>query len=148
LKSILTWVGGFLTVIVLWAVMFGKTTANGAMRGPAMACFSNLKNLDVAVEEYRDEHEGAYPSRLEDFVETQPRCPRAESETTSYQYIVSPNGDDCEFRCTADHSHWYFWSDDLNYSPQRFRHFSSVGRLSLQEPPEWAEPVVKPLKAD
>ncbi len=143
MKSFLIWTAGFLAFAGFLCAVFGRNMANSAMRGPAMGCCSNLRTFSSAIDDYQGEHDGTYPAQLQELVpkyfQELPRCSRSKEEATSYVFQSSEAGDDYEVRCTADHSHWLFWTDDLNYSPDRFRFFSSVGRLSPSEQaPEWA----------
>lgn len=113
-----------------------------------MSCFYTFGYFSGAIEEYQTQNEGKLPASLNDLVpdylEQFPNCPRHRGEGTSYLYLVNDKGDDYEIRCTSDHSHWYLWTDELNYSPQRFRHFGSIGRLeSSNQPPAWAAPLVE-----
>lgn len=77
-------------------------------QGQLTACKSNEKNIATALEMYSTDHQGHYPSSLQEltpeYLRVVPTCPAARSDTYSQSYEVTTNPDMFSF-CCSGHSH-------------------------------------------
>lgn len=80
-------------------------------------CQQNLRNIAVALEEYKKEHDGKYPRNLDslipEYLKQIPKCPSAEKDTYSSGYEVNGEGDAFTLYCKG--LNHYFSGVDENY---------------------------------
>ncbi len=72
--------------------------------GTDRGCVENMANLMAALELYASEHEGVYPSQLQEAMAKRPVCPVAGRDTYSAAYAVSRDPDAYTLLC-QDESH-------------------------------------------
>jgi competence protein ComGC len=94
-----------IAIIGILFMMIVPKIIRAKYQGHLSSCQNNLRNLAVALENYRTDHDGRYASDLDilfnsRYISQNPKCP---SNGTAYGYLKSSGDDTYTIRCNGVH---------------------------------------------